>query len=241
MVGKIEPRLSRKIGQAMHDYQMFKEGDRVLVAVSGGIDSMVLAFLLHFWQKKAPIRFEVVYLHVDHGFWQAQQTPEKAPEETIGSQLQRISAHLEIEPEWDIEEDQRSCYLCARNRRNLLFDYARKKNFTKIAFGHHKDDLVETFMLNILYSGNISTMRPKQKLFSGNLSIVRPMAYLDKKEVRQLGEDWSITPVKNFCHLSDDTKRETVRTVLQHIYSKEPDAKKSLFASLSNVRTEYLL
>lgn len=232
--------MNRKIGQAMHDYHMLEDGDRVLVAVSGGVDSMVLCCILRQWQKKAPIRFEIVPLHIDHGFWR-RKSGESSPHKKIFDQLQRHGIDLRTENEWSIQEKERSCYLCARNRRSQLFDLARRENFTKIALGHHKDDLLETFMLNILYSGNVSTMIPRQQLFNETLSLIRPMAYLEKQEIYQLARQFDVHPVKNLCPLSDNTRREKVRDLLHNIYSDEPGAKNSMFAALSNIRKDYLL
>lgn len=224
----------------MHDYSMLAAGDTVLVAVSGGVDSLTLACVLSLWQKKAPIRFSLIMHHIDHGFWRKDAVP-LAPEATIGLQLQSFGIHLEITAEKEIREEVRTCFLCARNRRSQLFDLARALGCNKIALGHHKDDLIETFFLNAIYSGNISTMVPRQDLFGGTVSIIRPMAYLEKSEVRLIAEELYLHPVKNLCPLSDDTRREKVRALLEKLYEEEPMAKSSVFAALSNVRREYLL
>lgn len=237
---KLPARLNRKIGQAMHDFSMFSEGDRVLIAVSGGIDSLTLAGVLKIWQKKAPIQFELIAQYIDHGFWK-RQAGAANPGKAISKQLQEISLDFDIVEEWSMQEKDRTCFLCSRNRRSQLFDLAREKGCNKIALGHHKDDLIETFMLNAIYSGNISTMLPKQNLFGGTLSIVRPMAYLDKKEVSEIAEGLNVEVVKNLCHLSADTRRERVRSLLHALYQDEPSARNSLFAALSNVRNDYLL
>ncbi len=224
----------------MHDFSMFSGGDRVLVAVSGGVDSLTLACVLKIWQRKAPIRFDLTALYIDHGFWQRQEGAVD-PSHAIGRQLQGISLDFVVADEWVMEDAERTCFLCARNRRSQLFDFAREKGYNKIALGHHKDDLIETFMMNAIYSGNISTMVPKQDLFSGTLSIVRPMAYLEKNEVCEIATGLKLETVKNLCPLSGDTRREKVRSLLQGLYQDEPGAKKSLFAALSNVRKDYLL
>ena len=231
---------NRKIGRAMHDYSMFAEGDRILVAVSGGVDSLTLACVLKMWQKKAPIHFGLAALFIDHGFWKAQDGAVD-PGESITRQLQNVSLNVQIATEWPIDEAERTCFLCSRNRRSRLFDIAREQGFNKIALGHHKDDLIETFMLNAIYSGNISTMVPKQDLFGGTLSIVRPMAYLDKYEVSQIAAGLQLTALENLCPLSGDTRREKVRNLLQTLYQEEPAAQSSLFAALANVRKDYLL
>ncbi len=232
--------LNRKIGRAMHDYSMFSDGDKVLIAVSGGVDSLVLSGVLSLWKKKAPIHFSLTAFHIDHGFWRRDAAME-APVTAIGRQLLPFGLTLEIAAEREISEEARTCFLCARNRRSQLFDLARERGYNKIALGHHKDDLIETFFLNAIYSGNISTMLPRQDLFGGTLAIVRPMAYLEKTEVEQIAGDLHFQPVKNLCPLSEDTRREKVRSLLQKLYEDEPGAKSSVFAALSNVRREYLL
>ncbi|MFW2366985.1 MAG: tRNA lysidine(34) synthetase [Desulforhopalus sp.] len=237
---RLPAKFNRKIGKAMHDYSMLEEGDSVMVAVSGGVDSLVLGWVLKMWQQKAPINFTLLYLHVDHGFWQ-DSPGAKDPRKSIGEQLGKYDIKLEVTGEWQIEGQPRTCFLCARNRRSQLFDLAREKGINKIALGHHKDDLIETFMLNAIYSGNISTMVPKQNLFGDTLSIIRPMAYLEKQEILEIASSLELSPVKNFCTLSDETRREKVRTFLESLYNEEPGARTSLFAALSNVRKDYLL
>jgi tRNA 2-thiocytidine biosynthesis protein TtcA len=237
---RLPARFNRKIGQAIHDFSMFSEGDRVLIAVSGGIDSLTLAWVLKIWQRKAPVHFDLTAQYIDHGFWKRQEGAAD-PGKAIRRQLQQISLDFEVADEWDMDEEDRTCFLCSRNRRSQLFDFARKNGYNKIALGHHKDDLIETFMLNAIYSGNISTMVPKQNLFGGTLSIVRPMAYLEKHEVCEIAGGLNIEVVKNLCHLSVDTRREKVRSLLHGLYQDEPAAKNSLFAALSNVRNDYLL
>jgi tRNA 2-thiocytidine biosynthesis protein TtcA len=192
------------------------------------------------WQKKAPIRFNLTAYHIDHGFWRNDRGMAD-PATAIGQQLVSFGMTLEIAGEREIGDEARTCFLCARNRRSQLFDLARDQGFNKIALGHHKDDLIETFFLNAIYSGNISTMIPRQDLFGGTLSIVRPMAYLEKSEVQQIARELGVEPVKNLCPLSDDTRREKVRKLLHGLYQEEPKAKSSMFAALSNVRREYLL
>ena len=230
---------NRKIGRAMADYQMLADEDRVLVAVSGGVDSLVTAWVLQKWREKAPIDYHLEAVYVDNGFW----TPAhggKNPVERIGEQLERFGLQFFSVKGWEVEGE-RTCFICARNRRSQLFELARQKGFNKLALGHHKDDLIETFMINALYSGNISTMVPRQDLFERRLSLIRVLAYLDKSEIMQISRLVELDPVDSFCPIGEDSRRETVRALLRRICQEIPDARNSIFSALGNVRDVYML
>jgi len=231
--------INRLIGQAMHDYRMLEDGDRILIGVSGGVDSLVLAWLLHHWRDKAPIDYEVMALHLDMGFDADQHHAVEAELVKIG--LPYRTEHTRYGSEANQANPDRACYQCATARRNHLFETARLQEYSAIALGHHKDDLIETFFLNMLYSGNLSTMMPRQDLFSGRLKIVRPMAYLTKEQVYELAEIAGITPVKNPCPMAAHSKREEIRGLMATIYQRDPKFRGNIFAAMGNVRTEYLL
>ena len=231
---------NRKIGQAMHRYSMLADADRVLVAVSGGIDSLVLAWILKHWQRKAPIRYEMQALFIDNGFDDAMSAKVLEETERIG-----LSCRIEKTDFWHraaaAEDGKSTCYHCARLRRNRLFAIAAEERFNKIAFGHHKDDILETFFINLLYAGNISTMVPKQKLFNGGLHIIRPMAYLEKSDIVEMAQAAAIVPVKNPCPRDTDSKRQKVRKVLAGLSQLDIKVKSNIFAALANIRRDYLL
>lgn len=236
----ITKKAKRKIGRALHDYAMLKDGDRVLVAVSGGVDSLVLACVLKQWLKKAPIHYDLKAVYIDNGFWSPGDGWEP-PSRRIGDQLTRYGVSYEAVKARHLAREDLTCFLCARNRRSLLFDLAHEWGMNKIALGHHMDDLIETYFINMMFAANISTMVPKQTLFNGELDIIRPLAYLEKKDVRILAEKASLETVPNYCPIERDTKRERVRLILQQIYQQEEGAKQSIFRALSNVREDYML
>jgi tRNA 2-thiocytidine biosynthesis protein TtcA len=233
-------RTNRLIGQAMHKYNMLSDGDSILIAVSGGIDSLVLTWLLDHWRSKAPISYELLAIHLDMGFGSNEHL-------MVKKQLDLLTVPYLIEQttfgkEALLAEDGKSgCYHCARQRRNRLFQLARDKKCNKIAFGHHQEDIIETFFLNLLYGGNLSTMIPRQDLFDGNLAIIRPLAFLEKDQIRQIGEQLKIRPVPNPCPLASHSKREEIRNILNNLFSLDHRTKSNIFAALGNVKTDYLL
>lgn len=236
----IPRQVNRRIGQAMQAYFMLSHGDSVLVAVSGGVDSLVLAWLLQMWLQKAPINYTLRVVHIDMGFREEGKGGTN-PVDMIREQLDRFGIPLCVVQARELGEEERSCFLCARQRRHQLFDLAREYGCNKIAFGHHKDDLIETLFLNMFYSGNLSTMVPRQDLFDGRLALIRPLAYIEKHEVQEMAMNLGLVPVDNLCPLAGNTRRDQVRKLLQTIYKQDPGIKASIFASMANVREGYLL
>ena len=228
--------INRLIGQAMGHYNMLAEGDNVLIAVSGGVDSLVLAAILKSWQKKAPINYTISAVYLDMGF-------KLTDFFLVKEQLARLNIKFFTEElTISVPENQKEnfCFTCAGQRRKRLFQLAKEKNFNKLAMGHHKDDIIETFIINLLYSGNISTMVPCQKLFNGSLSIIRPLAYLEKKQIIKLGRDLQLKSIAP-CPMAGNSKRNTARELLNILYKKDKKIKSSIFAALANVRQKYLL
>lgn len=225
----------------MHTYNMLADGDSVLVAVSGGIDSLTLAATLQQWQQKAPIRYHLSAVHLDLGFDSGKVSA------LVRRQLAEIGMEVEVEltsfgtDAIAAGKGEGGCFHCARNRRTRLFSLAREKNCNKLAFGHHKDDIIETFFLNLLYSGNISTMVPAQALFNGALTVIRPFALVDKQQIRTMAESIHLEAAENPCPLAGTSKREKVRKLLNDLWEGNPQMKGNIFSALSNVRNEYLL
>lgn len=238
--------LNRRVGRALHEYAMLEDGDRVLVAVSGGSDSLVLAWLLGHWRRKAPIDYVLLPVHVD---MKPEADGPGAAARRAGEELARFGCELTIlpalwRPESQLAGDASAthdlCFQCARSRRSQLFEHARQLGLNKIALGHHRDDLIETFLLNLTCAGNISTMSPRQDLFAGRLSLIRPMSYLDKDEIESLADELGLRPVRSACPLSEATRRREIHQLALEIYRRIPGAREHIFAALGNVRLAYL-
>ncbi len=257
----------------MHRYNMLADGDRVMIAVSGGVDSLVLCRLLDLWRRKAPIEYELRPVHLDMGFAgyiprplpqppaqpeepagdgigdadAAPATPLTGTAEAVNAQMDKLGLPCLIEetdygPEaLEAEDGKNGCYHCSSRRRNRLFELARELGCNKLALGHHQDDIIETFFLNLLYSGNLSTMVPNQRLFSGRLHLIRPLALLNKEMIKELGELFGVEAVANPCPLNDNSKRHTVRTMVKQLTADDPRLTANIFAALGNVRHDYLL
>ena len=237
----LDKSVNHKIGQAMHTYGMLADGDRVMVAVSGGIDSLVLVKTLQLWLGKAPINYRLTAVHLDMGFGNNEA-------EQVSARLRQLGVEQLIEKTdfgrraLEAEDGRSGCFHCARRRRNRLFALAGEKGCNKIAMGHHQEDIIETFFLNLLFGGNLSTMVPRQDLFGGKLSLIRPLAYLSKAEIRSLGEEFSLEPIANPCPLSSESKRQQIRDLLEKsFYPLTPSTKATIFTALANVRPDYLL
>ena len=231
----------------MLDYSMLADGDRVLVAVSGGIDSLVLVWILVNWREKAPIYYEIQAVHVDMLPGRDQpgslacRVVEKV--EGLGCRCIVLPADRPVSnPDSSPADSTRNtCFQCARSRRTQLFDYARRHEYGTLAMGHHRDDIVETFFLNMTCSGNISTMRPRQELFSGRLTLIRPLAYLKKEEISAIARRIGLQASGSDCPLTGQTRRREIRELLEQVYARIPGSREHMFAALANVRTEYLL
>ena len=236
----INKTINRLVGRAMHDYDMLADGDRVLLAVSGGIDSLVMSWLLNHWQRKAPISYTLLAANLDMGFGDNEPRLMEEQFQILGIPylIERTDYGIQAMKE---ENGKSGCFHCAKKRRNRLFALAKEKGCNKVALGHHKEDIIETLFLNMFYSGNLSTMVPRQELFDGQLSLIRPLAYLEKEHIRALGADIGVTPVPNPCPLSETSKRGTVRTMLNDLYQQDASLKGNIFAAMGNVKQDYLL
>ncbi|MBN2810169.1 MAG: tRNA 2-thiocytidine(32) synthetase TtcA [Deltaproteobacteria bacterium] len=235
--------VKRRLGRALSDYAMTADGDTLLVALSGGKDSLALLHILQTRKKWIPISYQLRPVHVLLG-----ESEDGLRLERLNAQVAALGLRLEL-IETDIaarlrrdDLPENPCFHCSRWKRRALFDFAEKNGLRKLAFGHHRDDILETALLNLFYGSSFSTMRPRQELLAGRMTIIRPLAYLDEAEVvaycRQHGLPIDSPPC---AHRLANGKRNIVKTLLNDLQKDNAKVKNSLFHALHNVREEYLL
>ncbi len=230
--------ISKKVGAAIADYRMIEDGDKIILAVSGGKDSLSLLKLFKYRQTFIPINIEIMAVHVDMGIpdFPLLELEEYFKQEAIKYHIEKID--ILKGKEWkDI-----NCFWCSWNRRKCLFQLAKKFGFNKVALGHHMDDIVETTLLNMFYKGEISTMRPMQELFKGTFHIIRPLAYVKEAEIQQMINKEYLNNIDKFkCPHDDSSRRKMLKDLLTHLSVENPAIKKNIYKSLERIKEEYLL
>jgi tRNA 2-thiocytidine biosynthesis protein TtcA len=239
--GKLAKRLRRQVGQAIADFQMIAGGDRVMVCLSGGKDSYALLDILLKLQAKAPVRFELVAVHLD------QKQPGYDPN-VLPNYLRSIGVKFEI-LEQDtygvvrrvIPEGKTMCSLCSRLRRGALYTFAAENGFTKIALGHHRDDFIETLFLNLFYQGSLKAIPPKLRSDDGRNIVIRPLAYCAESDLAEYAElrEFPIMPC-NLCGSQENLQRKAVKAMLVEWERRHPGRSETIFRAISNVMPSQL-
>ena len=227
------------LGQAIRDYAMIADGDRVAVAVSGGKDSFTLLHLLKERLKWVPIHYDLLAIHLDMGFegTQPEKIEQACREMGIPYYFEQTDYGLKAH---GIENKENPCFLCAWLRRKHLFNLSRNLHFSKLAFGHNKDDIIETLFLNMFFSGELSTMLPKQSLFEGGLTIIRPLALLDESRIKGFAKRLGLPEIPNPCPSASKSYRQDIKAFLSAFYARNRKIQGNIFHALSHVRPEYL-
>ena len=232
--------LNRALGQAIHRYDMIRNGDRILVGLSGGKDSLTLMWFLNERRKRIPIDYELMAVYVDLGFEGGFSESLKAycRQEAYSLRIEYTDYGLQGHSERNRENP---CFLCARLRRKRIFEIAEELGCNKIALGHNKDDIIETLFLNMCYAGEISTMVPSQTMFKGRFRIIRPLAFADGQLIRDFARKHGLPEFVNPCPSAGNSKRREIKTMLHRLYSSNPKIKGNIFRAMSRVKTDYLL
>ena len=220
--------MKRFVGKAITAFTMLEGGDRILVAVSGGYDSLSLLWTLRERLKRIPISYDVTAVHVDLGF---RRNTGKRMEEFFtknGFDYSVIYSGIGIRAHTP-ENRENPCFLCSRLRRKALFEKAAELNCNKIAFGHHKDDFIETFFLNLFFAGSLDTIHPVQELFSGKLSIIRPLYLLNESLIKRYADEIGFPEIDSGCPTARTSKRIQVKSLLSGLYKTNRKIKGNIF------------
>ncbi|MGQ1785236.1 tRNA lysidine(34) synthetase [Saccharicrinis sp. GN24d3] len=225
-------------GKAINQYKMVEGNDKILVAVSGGKDSLALLDILAERRKFLPIDYELHAIHIV-----TDDVPYEIDREFLSRfcEVRHVTLHV-ITTHAGIEEkpDKKPCFTCSWNRRKELFDFAQKTGFKKVAFGHHLDDAIETLMMNMLMHGNISSIPGKLSMFDGNIEVIRPLILLTNNEMKEYARIKQFVSLKKECPYEDHTLRNTTRQMINQFEKLNPQAKINLFKSMGNIDEEYL-
>jgi tRNA 2-thiocytidine biosynthesis protein TtcA len=239
---KMQTRLCRLVGQAIANYRLIEEGDKVMVCLSGGKDSYGLLDILVVLQQRAPIQFELIAVNLD-------QRQPGFPEQVLPQYLtsRGIPFHIEARDTYSIvkrliPEGQTTCSLCSRLRRGHLYRIATELGATKIALGHHRDDIIETLFLNLFYTGKLKAIPPKLRSKDGRHLVIRPLALVKEADLARYAElrAFPIIPC-DLCGSQDDLKRKKVKTFLQEWERESPGCCDSIAGAISNVAPSLLM
>lgn len=231
--------MRRLMGKAIHEYSMTEDGDRILVSVSGGKDSMSLLWLLRDRLKRLPISYDITAVHVDPGFGGDNGSKMSAFFEENGFRYKILTG--DFGPLAHSSKNlENPCFLCSRFRRKMVFELASELGCNKIALGHHKDDVIETLFLNIFYGGSISTMMPVQEFFGGKVTVIRPLFMLEEKIIAKYAKEMDFTEITLGCPTDRASKREDIRQMLESFYRGNRKIKGNIFHAIGNVNPEYL-
>ncbi len=228
--------ISRRTGKTIGDFGLSEEGDRIIIAVSGGKDSLSLLEVMAHRKAVAPFDFEIMAVHVDMGL--------------PGLDLSKFEGHVrQFDMPYKIirsdifreTQEGLNCFWCSWNRRKLLFEFATKNGWPKIAFAHHMDDIVETLLINQLFKGEVATMCPRQVLFDGKLTIVRPFACESEEMISRFALARGLASFATCqCPVGVTTQRAAIKKFLSEMARVTPAVKQNLFNSLMNIQAEYL-
>jgi len=230
-------KIDKKIGKSINNYGLIMHGDRVLVAVSGGKDSLVLLDSLWRRLKIIPVKYELFAIHI-----KLKGLSYQIDNELIEKFCSDRDIDLQIyEEEVDVNLSTKTpCFICSHTRRKLIFEMAAKMNCNKLAFGHHMDDAVETLLMNMMYQSNISSIPAKVSMFDGKFDLIRPLIKVRDKETKQYSEIFNYPKMKSLCAFEDKTKRKVANQIMELMEKNYNNSISSIFASMQNVDKDYL-
>jgi len=234
--------ISKRVGRAIIDYNMIEDGDRLLVAVSGGKDSLTLLKVLQDRQKFVPIKYDIIACHIDMGY----------PSSISGIlsrylKKQGVEYHIE-KRRLPAQKNRRksqvakiSCFWCSWNRRKALFEVAARLGCSKVCLGHHLDDIDETILLNLFFQGEISAMNPRQEMFKGKITIIRPLCYTEEDLIVKFSKSLKFPFKRCSCPNSTLSQRNAMGGIIRQLKKSCPEVKTNIFRSVRRIKADYCL
>ena len=233
--------LKKWLEKAVLDYGMITPGDRVLVGVSGGADSMVLLDLLASPMIFIP-EFKLMAVHIDLGFAGGEGDAARIEKEIVARVEDYALEKTDIGPVAHSDVNRKNpCFLCSRLRRRRIFEIAAARGCNRIAFAHHRDDIIETLLINMFYGREISTMMPKQSIFKGELHIIRPLAYIQEGLIKKYAGERGFAVAPNRCPTSGASRRLYIKELLRTLEKDNRQLRHNIWTAMHHVKADYLL
>jgi len=222
--------ISKKVGRATCDFNMIDDGDKIAVAVSGGKDSLSLLKILEDRRKIVPIKYSVVAIHLDMGY--GGNTSKVLERYFKKNNCEYHIKKINILKTVGGDRSKINCFWCSWNRRKYLFQMAHKYGCKKLAFGHHKDDIIHTLLLNLFFQGDFSAMSPNQEMFKGEIHIIRPLAYIEENELVGFAKELKFPFVSCSCPAANTNNRILMKNLVERVRKVCPHVKENLFHSI---------
>jgi len=234
-----QKKLLKKMSTALKAYNMISEGDKIIVGLSGGKDSLVLLELLFLLRPKLPFHFEMTAVHVRSESIAYETSIEYLKEFCSQRNIPLILNNIIID--FSTDERKTPCFLCSTTRRKSLFDIARQEKASKVALGHHMNDAVETLLMNMMFNGSISSIPPKLSIFNGEIDIIRPLIGLTENEIKEYAHNKNFQTQTKECPFSEKTQRKAVKEIIGQMESIYPFSLQSINTSMSRIFENYLV
>lgn len=237
----VEMQLLRQLKKTSEEFQLLESGDRLLVAVSGGKDSYGMLHLLADWRRHLPFPVELVAVHLDQAQPGYDGAPLRAYLESTGLPFEIVREDTYSVVMDHVKDGGTYCSLCSRLRRGVLYREAERLGCNKIALGHHRDDALETFLMNLVYSGKLSSMPPKYRTDDGRFEVIRPLIQCEEQKLRELAKEqaFPILPC-NLCGSQEGLKRDRMGRLLEQLAAEDPRVRSVMMAALGNVCPTHL-
>ncbi|MGZ6142264.1 MAG: tRNA 2-thiocytidine(32) synthetase TtcA [Myxococcales bacterium] len=238
----LQKRLLRDVGRAIADFGLIEAGDRILVGVSGGKDSFTLLHLLQRLQRSAPIEFSLVACNLDQGHPGFPAAELEAYLRSTGAEVAMLREDTYSVVKRLVPEGKTACSVCSRLRRGILYGKARELGCTRIALGHHRDDLIESLLMSMLFTGKIRSMPPRLLSDDGRNVVIRPLCYAAEADIARFAEEMKFPIVPcNLCGSQENLQRKRVKALLTQLETEHPGVRASLLGAMGNVMSEHLL